>query len=85
MMDRWERLESACRARWRDCVDWDSDWGSLEVRDARGSVVSRFRYAAVVGSLEDGGARGEGASKWGASSSYRGSAIMSVVQSKRRW
>lgn len=52
----------------------ERDWGSFSERADSGRVVRRLRYAAVVGS-EAGGGRGEGASKYGVSSSYNGSAM----------
>lgn len=59
MMDLCERLERAWSARCSDCVDWERDRPSpssfeLRLRDARGRVVSRLRYAAVVGSVGEG-------------------------------
>lgn len=59
--------------------DWAKDCGSVDVSDAKGSMERRFRYFAVTLSLTMGTARGEvGLSKYGARSSYKGSA-MSVV------
>ena len=47
------------------------------MRDARGRVESRFRYFAVTWSWTLGTGRGEaGESKYGASSSYNGSAMI---------
>lgn len=43
--------------------------------EERGRVDSLFRYAAVTGSLEGGVGRGDGESKYGIRSSYKGSAI----------
>ena len=42
---------------------WAKDWGSVVFSDESGRVVSLLRYEEVIGSLEDGGGRGDGASK----------------------
>lgn len=63
IMDLCERLERAWRERRREWEVWERDCGSLVVRDERGRVVRRLRYADVVLSVEDGGVRGEGVSK----------------------
>ncbi len=56
--------------------DWAKDCGSVDVRDAKGSVERRFRYFAVTLSWTLGTGRGEvELSKYGARSSYKGSAI----------
>ena len=58
------------------CEDWARDWGAEEVREARGRVERRFRYLAVAWSWTLGMGRGKaGVSKYGASSSYNGSAM----------
>lgn len=68
--------ESDCKDKsveWEDCA---SDCGSEAVKDARGRVVSRFRYFVVIASWPVGTGRGEvGVSKYGTSNSYNGSAM----------
>jgi hypothetical protein len=61
--DLCDRLDSACRDSCIVCDVWAKDWGSVVFNDESGRVVSLFRYEEVIGSLEDGGGRGEGASK----------------------
>ena len=78
-----ERFERAWRERRFECEAWESDWGSVVVRDARESVERRLRYFADVESVA-GGRGGELASaesKYGTSSSKRGSAMMSTHRS----
>ena len=59
-----------------DWEDWAKDCGSVDVRDAKGSVERRFRYFPVTLSWTLGTGRGEvELSKYGARSSYKGSAI----------
>ena len=71
-----ERAERDWRDRRVVCEDWARDWGSDEVREARGRVERRFRYLAVAWSWTLGTGRGEaGVSKYGTSSSYNGSAM----------
>ena len=84
-LERWS--EEATRAEldlaerdWMErrfeCDDWAKDCGSVDVRDAKGSVEMRFRYFAVTLSLTLGtGREVVGLSKYGAKSSYKGSAI----------
>jgi len=69
IIDMWERLERAWMESKRECLVWESDCGSVLVREDTGRVVSRLRYVDVIGSLREGGSRGEGVSKYGASSS----------------
>lgn len=69
IIDLCERLESDWRERVWDCVCDERDCGSVDVRDERGSVVRRLRYALVVGSFDDGGARGNDFEKYGVRSS----------------
>ena len=53
----------------REWEVWDRDCGSEVVRDERGRVVRRLRYADVVLSVEDGGVPEEMLSKYGIRSS----------------
>ena len=72
-LDLAERDWMERRFEWED---WAKDCGSVEVRDAKGRVEMRFRYFAVTLSLTLGTRREEvGLSKYGARSSYKGSAI----------
>lgn len=72
-MDLAERDWMERRFEWED---WAKDCGSVDVRDAKGSVERRFRYFAVTLSWMLGTGRGEvELSKYGARSSYKGSAI----------
>ena len=84
-LERWS--EDATRAEldlaerdWMErrfeCEDWAKDCGSVDVRDAKGSVEMRFRYFAVTLSSTLGTGREEvGLSKYGDRSSYNGSAM----------
>lgn len=68
--------ERDCRDMRVVCDDCANDWGSEEVSAVRGRVGNRFRYFAVTLSWAFGTGRGEvGVSKYGARSSYSGSAI----------
>ena len=72
-MDLAERDWMERRFEWED---WANDCGSVEVRDAKGSVERRFRYFAVTLSWTLGTGRGEvELSKYGARSSYKGSVM----------
>ena len=62
--DLWERLERDWRERRTECEVWVRDCGSVDVRETRGRVVRRFRYAVVVDEeVDDGAGRGEGGEK----------------------
>ena len=72
-----ERAERDWRERRVEWEDWARDWGSDVVSEAKGRVERRVRYLDVMLSWTLVTGRGEaGVSKYGARSSYNGSAMI---------
>ena len=82
----FDLAESDCKDRRAVCDDCANDWGSEDVMEERGSVVNRFKYFVVTLSKPLGTERGEvGVSKYGASNSYKGSAMIEERREDEVW
>lgn len=77
-MDLCDRFDSACSEKRFECADWDNDCTSAVARYDKGSVDKRFKYFAVVESLDGGPGRvADGdTSRYGLRSSYSWSAML---------
>lgn len=75
--------ERDCRDRRVECDNWANEWGSDEIKEARGRVESLLRYLGVTASWALGNGRGDaGVSKYGTSNSYNGSSGSAILMDK---